>query len=78
MPTVFTIDGFRFFFYSNEGTEPMHIHVEKGGASAKWWLAPVAMDSNDGFKPAQVRAVRSIIVENLERLVEAWNDHFEA
>lgn len=30
MPTVLRVDGYRFFFYSNEGNEPPHIHVESG------------------------------------------------
>ena len=38
MPTVLVIEGFRFFFFSNEGFEPPHIHVEKGDGHAKWWL----------------------------------------
>ena len=42
MPTVFVYRGFRFFFYSNEGTprEPVHIHVEKNGIEANFWLEP--------------------------------------
>lgn len=39
MPTVLEVDGFRFYFYANEGTEPPHVHVDKGGATAKVWLA---------------------------------------
>jgi hypothetical protein len=35
MPTVLIEQGFRFFFWSNENDEPMHIHVEKGGAEGK-------------------------------------------
>ncbi len=35
MPTVLRIDGFRFFFYSDEGSEPPHIHAEKGDGVAK-------------------------------------------
>ena len=30
MPTVLYIRGWRFFFYSDEGNEPIHIHVQKG------------------------------------------------
>jgi len=30
MPTVLRIEGFRFHFYSDEGNEPPHIHVEYG------------------------------------------------
>ena len=40
MPTVFKINGFRFYFYSNENDEPMHVHVEKAGANGKIWLDP--------------------------------------
>ena len=36
MPTVFRQDGFRFFFYSNEGDprEPVHVHAMKGAGEA--------------------------------------------
>jgi Domain of unknown function (DUF4160) len=42
MPTVLRQDGFRFFFYSNEGDprEPPHVHVMRGGGEAKVWLRP--------------------------------------
>ena len=33
MPTIFTKDGFRFFFYSNDHT-PIHIHVKRGDGEA--------------------------------------------
>lgn len=51
LPTIFRYDGFRFFFYSNEGNprEPMHVHVAKGGYEAKFWLEPdVAVAANAG------------------------------
>lgn len=31
MPEVFRKYGCVFFFYANEGSEPMHIHVRKAG-----------------------------------------------
>ncbi|MCP4153073.1 MAG: DUF4160 domain-containing protein, partial [bacterium] len=42
MPVVFRYKGYRFFFYSNEGETlaPLHIHVRKGEAVAKFWLEP--------------------------------------
>ncbi|MEE8587347.1 MAG: DUF4160 domain-containing protein [Acidobacteriota bacterium] len=33
MPTVFTKDGFRFFFYSNDH-RPIHVHARKGDGEA--------------------------------------------
>jgi Domain of unknown function (DUF4160) len=35
MPTILRINGYRFFFYSNENDEPAHVHVEKG---RRWQL----------------------------------------
>jgi len=44
MPVVFSYRGFKFFFYSTEGTplEPVHINVEKDADEANFWLFPEA------------------------------------
>jgi hypothetical protein len=52
MPTVFYERGFRFFFYSNEGSprEAVHIHAGKNNLEAKFWLRPVVRAAyNDGY-----------------------------
>lgn len=36
MPTIPFIYRWRLFFYSNEGTEP--IHVQKGDMECKFWV----------------------------------------
>ncbi len=59
MPTIFHYDGFRFFFYSNEGDprEPMHVHVMKDGCEVKFWLdAEVSVAASRGFDARTVRA----------------------
>lgn len=40
MPKVFEVYGYKFFFFSNEGSplEPCHIHVRKNGNLAKFWI----------------------------------------
>lgn len=42
MPKVFDWKGFRFHFFSNEGDprEPLHVHVTRDRATAKFWLHP--------------------------------------
>jgi hypothetical protein len=35
VPKVARSGPYRFFFFSNEGLEPRHIHVQKGDALAK-------------------------------------------
>ncbi len=76
MPTVFRIDGYRFFFWSNENTEPPHVHVEKGGGHAKFWLKDGKLVSSSGFKPADLRRIRAILIENMDTISEQWNAYF--
>ena len=75
MPTIFVIFGFRFQFYSNDHT-PIHVHVVKGGAKAKYNLFPVELIENQGFKPAEIKLIESIIEENVETISEQWNTYF--
>lgn len=76
MPTVFTIDGFRFFFWSNEGTEPAHVHIEKGDAAGKWWLEDLTLVNQSGFKTKELRKIRELLNENQQELLDAWEEHF--
>ncbi|WOE75024.1 DUF4160 domain-containing protein [Alterisphingorhabdus coralli] len=79
MPTVFRLDGYRFFFYSNEGEplEPVHIHVIKDGIEAKFWLYPdVRPAYNHGFDARALRKLSMIIEDHAAEIEEAWHDHF--
>ena len=78
MPTILMILGWRFFFYSNERNEPIHVHCRKGDAEAKYWLdvrnfeAIEALSFN--MKPADNRTVRRIIFEHFDYIVAQWNE----
>lgn len=76
MPTVLRLDGYRFFFYSLEGSEPPHIHVEHAGRVAKFWLRPVELVMSDGFRSAEISWLRSIVLTNRDSFEEAWHEHF--
>lgn len=41
MPTLLQIEGYRFYFFSDERHEPPHVHVRKGDSVAKLWLRPI-------------------------------------
>lgn len=43
MPTILRVGPYRFFFYSGDGREPPHIHVERDSGVAKFWLDPVRL-----------------------------------
>lgn len=79
MPTVFRDRGFRFFFYSNEGSprEPAHIHVERDKCEAKFWLNPmVQLAYNDGYDARTLRELAGMIEEHRDRIERAWNEFF--
>jgi hypothetical protein len=76
MPTVSRTAGFRFFFYSLEGSEPPHVHVEHGDNTAKFWLDPVSLAESRGFRSHQLNKVRLLVIENRAVLLEAWNAYF--
>lgn len=77
MPTVLRIGPYRFFFYSNENDEPPHIHVRGSDGEAKFWLDPVELAYNYGYRGNELRRIEALVSENHEVLVEAWNEHFE-
>lgn len=77
MPTVLIIEGFVFFFYSSEGNEPPHIHVEKAGAKAKWWLVPEPSSAFVvGFKARELKRMKELFHEHKSTFIEAWQKHF--
>jgi hypothetical protein len=52
MPNVLTQQGFKFYFYSDEGSEPAHVHIKKGEGRGKWWLEPnLEEEYSYGFTP---------------------------
>ena len=76
MPTIFTLFGLRFMFYSDDH-EPIHVHVIGGGREAKYSVQPVAMMYNHGFKKHELSLIESIIEENVDVIVERWHEFFK-
>ena len=79
MPVALRLDGFKFFFYTNEGCprEPAHIQVRKAGAEAKFWLSPgVRLARNDGFDARTLRRITGMVINHRDSLEKAWHEHF--
>lgn len=79
MPTVFIFEGYKFFFYSNEGDprEPCHIHVRKGSALAKFWLQPeIALAESFSMSSRELSKLYKVIEENKNLLEEKWHEFF--
>jgi hypothetical protein len=76
MPTVHRFGPYRFYFYSHEPNEPPHIHVDRDDCSAKFWLDPVQLAANFGFRAHELRELQSIVSDFQHRFLEAWNEFF--
>lgn len=80
MPTILWILGWRLFFYSNEGDEPMHIHAQKGDMECKFWLIKETFEIEEAFSynlnPASKREIRKIIFEHFDYIINEWNKYF--
>lgn len=79
MPTVLRTQGYRLFFYSNEGDprEPIHIHVKRANAEAKIWLGPPAsLEESHGFNAAELRDIMRLVEQQSAAIERAWHDHF--
>lgn len=76
MPTLLLIEGFRFYFFSDERQEPPHVHVRKGDRVAKLWLPPAGLAFARGFNRTELRRVRELTFEHQVFFIERWNEYF--
>jgi hypothetical protein len=74
MPEVFRNEGYVFFFYANEGQEPMHVHVRKAGSFAKFWLDPITLDYSQGMKIRELARAEELIADNIGLIRRRWNE----
>ncbi len=76
MPTVLRSGGYRFFFFSNEGREAPHIHIERDDDYAKFALSPVRLLRSKGFNSVELNKLRKTVEEQEEFFKEKWDEHF--
>lgn len=74
MPTILRKNGYRFHFYSNEGSEPPHIHCRRENSECKFWLDVVLLSDNKGFKAHEIREIEKLVFEYREYFLKAYNE----
>jgi hypothetical protein len=77
VPTVLRIGPYRFFCYSSDGNEPVHIHVAREGMTAKFWLEPVRLDHTRGFGGKELNAVQQLVESHEQQLLRSWHEFFD-
>ena len=59
-----------------EGREPPHIHVTHAGRYAKFWLEPVGLAENRGYRSHELAELRQIVLESRVFFLGKWRDYF--
>jgi hypothetical protein len=75
LPTVLKVNGFRFFFFSDEHT-PVHIHVEKGDGYMRVELETLKVTNKQKFTKNDEKKILTIVKDHQEELIGAWNAYF--
>lgn len=69
--------GWRFFFYSNEKNEPIHIHCRNAEKECKYWLDIDIFDLKEAYSynmnNKDKREVKKIVFEYFEFIEREWN-----
>ena len=78
MPTVLRRGPYAVVFFNSDQGEPPHVHVKRDTAIVKYWLEPVSLAKNRGFKKPELREIVKLVEQFQEPLVEAWHDYFGA
>ncbi|GAB4156269.1 MAG: hypothetical protein Fur0046_36200 [Cyanobacteria bacterium J069] len=77
MPTVLQVGPYSFIFFSSDRGEPAHIHVKRDRQLVKFWLSPVSLAKNRGFKDHELSDIARLVEEHKQTLLEAWHDYFD-
>jgi hypothetical protein len=78
LPTILVVGSYRFFFYSSDAVEPIHIHVQSENSSAKFWINPVRLQSSKGFNQRQLGEIMKIIEKHTVLFERKWHEYFKS
>ena len=84
MPSIFSISGYKVYFWSNEGLEPIHVHVSKGKPSAdstKIWITQngrcIVANNNSKIPDSELADMLDIISAQFFVICAKWKEHFK-
>ena len=75
MPTVLRVDGYRFFFFSDEH-EPKHIHIEKADCYIRFELTTLKVTDSYNISQKEINKVLKLVKKYRYKLIGAWDEYF--
>ena len=83
MPNLFTVSGYKIYFWSNENNEPIHVHVSKGQPtpnSTKIWLTSgggcILADNGSRIPQNELNKLMEFISAQFFLICNEWKKHF--
>ncbi len=76
MPTILRLDGYRFFFFSDEHM-PEHIHVEKADSYARIELESLKVTDSYNLTSKELKNIVKLVNKNKTKLKEGWDEYFK-
>ena len=83
LPNLFTVCGYKIFFWPDDGSEPIHVHIAKGKPTpnaTKIWLtrAGGCIVANNYGKIAdnELNELTEFISAQFFLICNAWKEHF--
>ena len=83
MPNLFTVSGYKIYFWSKEYLEPIHVHISKGKPcedSTKVWLTKgggcIIANNKSGIPQKELRELLEIITAQYFVICDKWKEFF--
>ena len=83
MPNLFTVCGYKIYFWSNENDEPLHVHISKGKPSpsaTKVWLTSgggcILAHNGSRIPEMELQTLLEFISAQFFFICLKWKEHF--
>ena len=83
MPNLFTVSGYKIYFWSNENSEPLHVHVSKGQPgphSTKIWITKsggcILASNGSQIPKSELSKLMEFISAQYFIICDAWKKFF--
>ncbi len=83
MPSLFTIGGYKVYFWSNENNEPIHVHIAKGKPtpnSTKIWITSrggcIVANNASHIPINELNEILEIVAAQFFLICAEWRKHF--
>lgn len=83
MPSIFTVSGYKVFFWSNENGEPIHVHIAKGKPTpnaTKVWITKsggcILADNGSNIPQKELNDLLEFISAQFFLICSEWKKFF--